>query len=39
MHGVQLEFYATFKVKNVDFVCSLSSFENLKPWWAKQFRM
>ena len=36
---MQLEFYNTFKGRHPNLVCSLSSFENLKPWWVKRLKM
>jgi hypothetical protein len=35
----QLEFYTIFVGKYPDFPCSLSSFENLKPWWMRRLRV
>jgi hypothetical protein len=34
--SAQLEFYTNFVGKHHDFPCSLSSFENLKPWWVRR---
>jgi hypothetical protein len=39
VNHVQLEFYTRFKAKNSDLVCSLSSFESLKPWWVKRLKV
>jgi hypothetical protein len=36
---MQLEFYSTFKGRHPNLVCSLSSFENLKPWWEKRLKI
>jgi hypothetical protein len=37
--SAQLEFYTNFVEKHPDFPCSLSSFENLKPWWVRRLRV
>jgi hypothetical protein len=37
--GQQLEFYGAFKTRHPTAICSLSSFEDLKPWWVKRLKL
>ena len=36
---VQLKFYTSFKAMYPNLLCSLTSFESMKPWWVRHLRL